>query len=769
MQISSIQPTRPLLFSALNLSDNDVYLAQQQDVRAKALAIRLLYKQKPLSEILRSFVNTWAPACKIDKGLLTDKEGRYYVPASLKNTILKYYHDSLGHKNKFTTHELIAKHWIWPEMKLEIDNYCTSCETCQRVKPPSKYTHQPLRPLDQASYFNERVHIDCLTNLPPSSFNNLTCALVLVDAFSGYTLAFPIKSPNSHDVQTVLLNNWISMFSTPKTLVSDGGREFVNKTIAETAKLLNIEHRVTSPGHSRSNGLAERKIRQLNEFLRCYVNPDSQHSWSELLPSFSLATNTVKSSSRGFSPHFLVFHQEPQLAITNLLKFKSYNEESWVDKLRSLARVTKTVFQNQEANFSKNKLQHDKKAQGLHLEPGDKIYIRNSSYRKKLDDKFSGPFLVLEDINDHVKYKIPYSAKVKKVHKDLVRIGEVRDQFSDIPNAFADLNDVQIGKAVLKAKRRRSPRIQVSQIFSSDEEEAAEAPGEAVGENQGQDGPPVLLPHPQEGPQPEQQFGGPGIGLAEPVRAEPQPEDGQEEAQPPPDAAEQPHPAQEDQDRAPPPPGPRPTSPVRQPRANIRQHGPSPPPKPPPPPAPLPSCQAPGRSQPSVRGNRPPARPAPSTRGRGTHQRAGNLGAIPKTKTNRPEASTVPSKEKPTPPTTTSLPQTQAQTKPRPSTGPPSTTSTSTASSSTQETPTFLETVREMSPFKKKPSSADKSHKPNVPLSDRLTRLKANLLNVDIPEEELVPAHPPEYKKKSAKAQDAKQATAKTSSRSQKK
>ena len=429
---------KPFLQNQPGIADKDIYLAQQQDVRVKALAIRLKYKSKPQAEILRSFVNTWAPACKIKNGLVVDKEDRIFLPTSLKNQVLQTFHDNWGHKNKITTLELISKNWVWPEMKLEIFNYVESCDVCGKVKPPHKYSKLPLQAGQNGTYFNEKIHLDCLTNLTPS-LSNFSAVLVIVDSFSGYVMAKPITKPNSLEVQTLLINEWISQFSTPKIIVTDGGREFVNQAIQNTANLFNFHHIVTSPGHSRSNGLAERKIRQLVEFLRFYTEQPDQN-WPDYLPSFNLITNLTK-SSRGFSPYFLVYKQEPRLPLEKLIQFTSYSEEKWVDKLRNFAKITDLVLDRQEEVFLQNKKQHDKTAQTLKLTPGDKIYVdQQKGHNRKLDDKFSGPFLCLEDLGDHVIYKEAESSKPKKVHKDRIKLGTFREQITDILTSLTDLN-----------------------------------------------------------------------------------------------------------------------------------------------------------------------------------------------------------------------------------------------------------------------------------------------------------------------------------------
>ena len=415
------------------LSHEAIKTAQQNDKRIKALAIRLLYKTKPDSTLLRAFVNVWSPSCKIKKDLVVDKNDRILLPDSLILPVLHLFHDKMGHKSAKTVKSLVSNYYVWPEMDVQIDNYVQSCDTCGRVKPPHKYSLMPLQKFDDVQQFNERVHVDCLTNLPPTLNNNHTCALIIVDSYSGYTTAHSLRSPNASDVADIFINEWVAKFSAPKSLISDGGREFQNNTIAQLCSKLNINHIVTSPYHSRSNGLAERKVRQLVEFLRMSTDQQERQrqSWDEMLPEFTLITNITK-STRGFSPYFLVFNQEPNLPIENLLGFSSYDDSSLTQKLVRLGKISQLVIETQSENFAQNKKMHDKQAKELLLSVGSKVYVNiQKSARRKLDPKFSGPFLVIEDQTSHAILKAEGKRKLLKVHKDRIKLGTIRDQIFD--------------------------------------------------------------------------------------------------------------------------------------------------------------------------------------------------------------------------------------------------------------------------------------------------------------------------------------------------
>ena len=62
------------------LSYDYVRIAQQSDIEIKAIAVYLKYKSMPSMPLLRTFVQSWAPNCKIEKGLVMDKGDRTLAP-----------------------------------------------------------------------------------------------------------------------------------------------------------------------------------------------------------------------------------------------------------------------------------------------------------------------------------------------------------------------------------------------------------------------------------------------------------------------------------------------------------------------------------------------------------------------------------------------------------------------------------------------------------------------------------------------------------------
>ena len=83
-------------------------------------------------------------------------------------------------------------------------------------------------------------------------------------------------------------------------MISDQGREFVNKVNYCLFKMTNTEHRISSAYHRQTNGLVERFNQTLQRSLVKLVN-DNQNDWDELLDGVLFAYKTDTKVNTSFS------------------------------------------------------------------------------------------------------------------------------------------------------------------------------------------------------------------------------------------------------------------------------------------------------------------------------------------------------------------------------------------------------------------------------------------------------------------------------------
>ena len=115
------------------------------------------------------------------------------VPQSLRNDVLKSYHDSLAggcHLGVQRTYTAIKQTYFWPGMYQNVYDYITSCDVCQRVKRDTTARNAPLHPLPIEGLF-QRWHMDILAGLSKTK-EGYQYILLVTDSLSHWSEALPM-------------------------------------------------------------------------------------------------------------------------------------------------------------------------------------------------------------------------------------------------------------------------------------------------------------------------------------------------------------------------------------------------------------------------------------------------------------------------------------------------------------------------------------------------------------------------------------------------
>lgn len=207
------------------------------------------------------------------------ESNRIFIPPESRKRILEQYHDSPdsgGHDGIWRTYLKISKRFHWPKLRSEVTDYVKSCETCQLRK--AEFKPRPdklgLRPNDDPPMHT--IHLDFAESSKKSGPGSETRAfLVAIDR----NTRFAAPRPGDQNAQAIvdLLGNRISRNT--KRIISDHTKVFKSARLREWATERGVEVVVGSPYNTKSNGLAERLIRDLKMFISMY--PDRE--WEECL------------------------------------------------------------------------------------------------------------------------------------------------------------------------------------------------------------------------------------------------------------------------------------------------------------------------------------------------------------------------------------------------------------------------------------------------------------------------------------------------------
>ncbi|KAL0242570.1 hypothetical protein GEMRC1_005133 [Eukaryota sp. GEM-RC1] len=191
-------------------------------------------------------------------------------------------------------------------MKADRKKHVEQCPSCQKTAPVPKKIIESTGSLWADRPF-ARLNVDAIGRLPKDQSGN-QYLLVFVDSFTRYTILSPLEELNSKEVAYCLVWDVLAIFAIPLCIHSNNGTEFANAIFEAVCNLLAIEVSRSIPHFSQSNGLVERRHRDvLQKLRRLFVDFNDYDNWSTYIPTVQLQINATKSSVTGHTPYELMF------------------------------------------------------------------------------------------------------------------------------------------------------------------------------------------------------------------------------------------------------------------------------------------------------------------------------------------------------------------------------------------------------------------------------------------------------------------------------
>ena len=228
-----------------------------------------------------------------------------FVPLQLRKQIFDHFHN-LCHSPAAPTRIAIEREYFWPAMRNDVARWCAECIPCQQAKVTRHIKIPPVQiPVPNVRF--SHVNIDLVGPLPPSpeGFRHL---LTMMDRFTRWPEAIPLKNIYAADVASAFLLHWVARFGVPELVTTDQGTQFESDLFHQFNTLLGIDRIRTAPFNPRANGLIERFHRTLKASL--YAR---KQDWLTALPLVLLGLRTTFRDTLKASPAELVFGTTLQL------------------------------------------------------------------------------------------------------------------------------------------------------------------------------------------------------------------------------------------------------------------------------------------------------------------------------------------------------------------------------------------------------------------------------------------------------------------------
>ena len=195
------------------------------------------------------------------------------------------------------------------------------------------------------------------------------------------------------------------MSGTPRTLVSDNGKQFDNAKFSVFCAELGIKNYYSSPAHPQSNGQAEVTIRTLKAALKTKLK-DLKGKWVEFLPEVLWAYRTMHKSTTQETPFALAFGTEAVASVDVGLKSLrielatvEHNDEALRLNLDLLDVKCKQVLRRMKDYQRKTTRYYNQKVKPRSYMPGDLVLKKLLPARKnlahgKLSPNWEGPYII---------------------------------------------------------------------------------------------------------------------------------------------------------------------------------------------------------------------------------------------------------------------------------------------------------------------------------------------------------------------------------------
>eukprot|EP00052_Salpingoeca_macrocollata_P029214 m.291460 g.291460 ORF g.291460 m.291460 type:complete len:340 (+) comp22957_c0_seq7:2942-3961(+) len=232
----------------------------------------------------------------------------------LKTQLLTEAHDlpMAGHRGQRATYLKVHRAFFWPKMLGDVEEYCKTCDACQRCKYNTQKRQGLLMPLPTPKRAWQVVATDFMSGLTPvkgyDSVQAVTCML------TKHITLFPVaKKMTAAQKAWEFYEKYICEHGAPEAIVCDRDPIFTSETYGAAMKLWGTKFAMSTADHPATDGQSERGFRTLREELRVFLRERGEDKWLELLKQFQFAHNTTVSASTGLTPLEAATGQQPRM------------------------------------------------------------------------------------------------------------------------------------------------------------------------------------------------------------------------------------------------------------------------------------------------------------------------------------------------------------------------------------------------------------------------------------------------------------------------
>jgi hypothetical protein len=232
------------------------------------------------------------------------------IPKDHLHELIQEYHTSglQVHPSTYQMEREINDKFICKDLRGMINRVVRSCQTCNMFNQSAPSPIMPTKLTSSAPW--EIIEMDFIGPLPETEQGNKHI-LLIVDQFSKWPEAIPLKEKSAEIVATALIHLIITRHGTPDIIIHDSDSTFVARTIQEVMSQLGIRSLPTLPYTPRTHGLVERTVRTIRDKLARLCH-DCGKDWDQCLDGALYALRTQYKKELKSTPFKIIYNRKQQ-------------------------------------------------------------------------------------------------------------------------------------------------------------------------------------------------------------------------------------------------------------------------------------------------------------------------------------------------------------------------------------------------------------------------------------------------------------------------
>lgn len=174
--------------------------------------------------------------------LWINQAGQIWIPNSLQQHMLEFYHNNLTHPGITWMHKKMEAMIIWNGLKKDVIDFVKHCKTCQKWKRSTKKEGQ-LQPSKEVLLPWQQVNVDMIGPYQQDQTENLSTfyALTMIDLITKWFEVAPILKKKADTVAKSLNEYWLAKYPRPLWCRHNQGTEFPGIGFQEILASFGIE------------------------------------------------------------------------------------------------------------------------------------------------------------------------------------------------------------------------------------------------------------------------------------------------------------------------------------------------------------------------------------------------------------------------------------------------------------------------------------------------------------------------------------------------